>query len=198
MKVSDIFRSISNDKVSLIKKSGEIITDIAASVQSDNIFIEGSSLPIEEGDTFSRVLPSGLTEKYIVIDSVFFESIHRVPAHYQVKVEKQTSIKKPATESIVLNSYGHNARINYCSTDNSTNVVDSITENNVFEKLRETIEQQVTSEDKDALLSSVDQLEQTKGTSKYNAAYKSFMQSAKDWTQILTPYLAILVAYING
>lgn len=194
-----MFRAHAKDKVSLIKRSGEIISDISSMVQRNTIFIEDASLPIEEGDTISRDLPSGLTEKYIVIDRGFYEAVGGFPAHYQVKVEKQTGIKKQESNAIVFNASGPNARINYVSTDNSTNVVaETITENNVFEKLRETIEQQVTGEEKDAILSSVDQLEQTKGTSKYNSAYKTFMQTAKDWTQILTPYLAILVAYIKG
>lgn len=199
MKKGDIFRSISNDKVSLIKKNGDVIKDIAASVQRNIIFIEDASLPIEESDTISRDLPSGLTEKYIVIDRGFYEAVSGFPAHYQVKVEKQTGIKKQESNSIVFNASGPNSRINYGSTDNSTNVVaESINENNVFEKLRETIEQQVTSEDKNAILNSVDQLEQTKGTSKYISAYQTFIQTAKDWMTIIGPFIPMLTTGLQG
>ncbi|WP_142061498.1 hypothetical protein [Brevibacillus sp. AG162] len=57
------------------------------------IFIEDSKLPVEEGDYLICTLPSGLEEKYLVLDRGYFESFASEPAHYQVKVKKLSSIE---------------------------------------------------------------------------------------------------------
>jgi hypothetical protein len=187
------------EEVDLIRMNGEVHRNIKATMWGNTIHLKDTLLFIEEGDTIQRVLPNGMQEKYTIINVVYNQSYKSAPASYRLEVEKQTKLQKPAVESIVFNSSGHNTRININSTDNSTNVVaESITENNVFQKLREAIEQQVTSEEKEVILSSVDQLEQTKGTSKYVSAYQSFIQTAKDWMTIIGPFIPMLTPGLQG
>jgi len=63
------------------------IPEIAAFVQSEIIFINDASLPIEEGDEIERILPNGLIEIYVVKIGVISQN---PPHHYQVKAIKKT------------------------------------------------------------------------------------------------------------
>jgi hypothetical protein len=79
------------DTVTLIKKDGTQFDGIKASVQTKKIFINDASLPIEEGDNITRILPSGLTEVYLVLDRGFYDKQMGSSAHYQVQVSKVTT-----------------------------------------------------------------------------------------------------------
>lgn len=57
-----IFKNFNNENITLDKATGERHEDIKASVQSDIIFIDDVSLPIEESDIIIRKLPNGLVE----------------------------------------------------------------------------------------------------------------------------------------
>jgi hypothetical protein len=186
-----------NDKVILIKSDGRKYTDISASVQKDVIFIDDYSLPIEEEDKILRELPSGLTETYNVIDRGYYEAFHSIPAHYEVKVEKETSNKKQSSEIISYNVVGNNSRININSNDNSLNLsTESLNEDNVFEKLRETINIKLNDKQKEDVFLSINELEQTKGSDKYATAYKSFIQKTKDWVEIVSPFIPLLSNFL--
>jgi hypothetical protein len=80
------------DTVNLVKPNGDRIEDIAANVQPSMIFIWDGSLPIEEGDKITRVLPNGLPESYLVLDRGFYAKRGSFPDHYQIKVRKESSI----------------------------------------------------------------------------------------------------------
>lgn len=57
------------------------------------IFVDDASISIEDGDIFERTLPSGIKERYLVTDNGFFSGSVGIPAHYQVKAEKISTIK---------------------------------------------------------------------------------------------------------
>src|SRR2546422_9462054 len=54
-------RDFLNDRVTLIKKDGRRFDNLPASVQSDNILTNDPKIPIEDGDSFERQTPSGIT-----------------------------------------------------------------------------------------------------------------------------------------
>ncbi|MGY2440263.1 hypothetical protein [Pseudomonas sp. SDO52101_S400] len=118
------FSDFMTDTITVRKSTGEIITDLKASVQSNNIFLDRSDILIEPGDLIERRMSNGGVESFDVIDPGFHEPFHGIDAHYQMKVKKlglpeaQQRIK-----SITYNITGHNARINHDSFDNSTNSV---------------------------------------------------------------------------
>lgn len=82
-----------NDTVKLVKADGVQIENIKARVQPDMILIDDASLPIEEGDKIFRNLSNGLSESYLVLDRGFNERVHNIPAHYQIKVRKESAIE---------------------------------------------------------------------------------------------------------
>jgi hypothetical protein len=121
------FHSLLRDKVTLVKKNGTILkSDIPAGVTTGQITTFVTDLPIEVGDHFLRQLPNGLVEDYIVHDPGYHSGIAgAIEPHYQVKVRRSDAPAGPP-QTIIANFHGPNSRMNVHSTDNSINVVSSI------------------------------------------------------------------------
>lgn len=116
--------SLLKDNVSLLKKNGDRVDNISASVQSKKIFIQRSDILIETGDLIQRKMSNGGEETYEVIDPGFHESHGPIAAGYQMTHKKLGLPEaEKAVETITYNIIGPNARVNNHSTDNSTNVV---------------------------------------------------------------------------
>ena len=112
--------SFPREKVKLIKRNSVVIEDIDAVVQSDLIVIDDTSIDIEEGDTIERVLPTGKSEYYLVLDRGYFSAFGHFPAHYQLSVRKQSSIDSEKSEKVINNyNIGTAEKVNINSTDNS-------------------------------------------------------------------------------
>jgi len=121
--MSDIDR-LMRDKVSLLKKTGEQIENIKASVQRKKIFINRSDIMIESGDLIQRKMSNGGEETFEVIDPGFHEKFHAISAHYQMDVRKLGIPEaERAIQNITYNITGNNVRIYKNSTDNSVNIV---------------------------------------------------------------------------
>ncbi len=116
--------SLLKDNVSLLKKNGERVDNISASVQSKKIFIQRSDILIETGDLIQRKMSNGGEETYEVIDPGFHERHGSIAAGYQMTHKKLGLPEaEKAVQNITYNISGPNARVNNHSTDNSTNVV---------------------------------------------------------------------------
>ena len=187
------FKALMTDTVSLIKRDGRRFEDIKASVQRNKIFIDNASIPVEEGDTYERILPSGIVERYTVLDAGYQEGIGGIKAHYQSDVLKETKIvpQRQATQ-VVYNLIGPNARVNIQSVDTSTNLVE-IEPSELFEKLRAVIKHSITDEKVSAQLSEkVDELQQAQGTKTFVTKYQEFMALAANHITILAPFIPAL------
>lgn len=77
-----------NDTVSVIKKDGKRFDEVKAIVQGNIIFIEDPKFIIELGDLVDRKLSNGGDETYEVLDPIFSEKFHGMPASYNLKVKK--------------------------------------------------------------------------------------------------------------
>lgn len=118
------FSDMLNDNVTLLKKNGDRVEGIKASVQSKKIFINRSDILIETGDLIQRKMSNGGEETYEVIDPGFHESFGSIEAHYQMAHRKLGLPEaKAAVQSITYHISGPNARVNNHSTDNSVNTV---------------------------------------------------------------------------
>ncbi len=93
------FDDFMTDRVTLIKRSGERVPDIPASVQRNKIFVNDSSLLIEPGDLLERVASNGLRETYEAVDPAFHEEFHGIAAHYQITVRR--AVDTPARPAAV-------------------------------------------------------------------------------------------------
>ena len=96
-------RNLMNDTISLVKKDGRRFDNIISNVQSEKIFTDDTTLPIEEGDKFIRELPNGQVEDYLILDTGFMKGQRLIPDHYQVKVRQETAIQDESTT--LVNQY---------------------------------------------------------------------------------------------
>lgn len=120
------FNDLMTDTVNLLKKDGEVISNISSSVQKNKIFIQRSDILIETGDLIQRSMSNGAEETYKVIDPGFHEKFHSIPAGYQIDVIKLGLPEaKAAVQHITYNVSGVNNRFNQNSIDNSVNIVNS-------------------------------------------------------------------------
>jgi len=134
------FSELMNDTVSLIKKSGEEVKDIQASVQSNKIFIDKSDILIEIGDLIQRKMSNGAEETYKVIDPKFHEEFFDIPAGYEIICKK---LGVPEAKQAIQNITYQNIHIagdnnGMAISGNQNNIVNSEFEMN-FNKLIQTI-----------------------------------------------------------
>jgi hypothetical protein len=116
--------SLLKDTITLLKKNGERVEGIKASVQSKKIFIQRSDILIETGDLIQRKMSNGGEETYEVVDPGFHERYGGIPAGYQMTHRKLGLPEaEKAVQNITYHISGANARVNNHSVDNSTNVV---------------------------------------------------------------------------
>lgn len=83
-----MFNGFPKENVILHKLNGKVISDIKAIVEPKQFFIEDSSLNIEEGDFFERILPNGSHEYYRVEERGFYTGMGGIKSHYQTSVSK--------------------------------------------------------------------------------------------------------------
>ena len=117
------FQDIMKDKVKIIKANGNEFGPVKANVQSNGIYLMSSEFLIEPNDSILRMMSNGGTETFKVIDPGFRESSGPIPAHYQMKVEKNNLPSTNKSHLHQINTfYGANSRVNNNSIDNSLNV----------------------------------------------------------------------------
>ena len=183
-------RSLLTDRVRLLKANGEIMEEIPASVQPPRVFIDDSSLLIEEGDRIERIASNGLRDMYVVEDPGFKETFGGIKAHYQIRVRKEGQPQRDKGSYNVSVS-GPNARVNIGSTDNSTNVA-SGRDLAVFDEIRSTVERELDTDSAASLLVELDALEQMVGSPEFAERYKAFISAAADHMALLAPFLPAL------
>ena len=75
-----------NQTLKLKRKNGDIFDSVEASVQK-KIYINDIKLPIEKGDHFEYVLPSGLTQN-LLVTKVNLYDVGSSLDHYEIEFEK--------------------------------------------------------------------------------------------------------------
>ena len=102
------FKNTLNDRVRVMRFSGEEHADIPASVQKNKIFIQQSDILIETGDFVERKMSNGDIELYEVIDPGFHEGLGSIPAGYQMIVKKSDGKKEP---KLAASQSGNNPKV---------------------------------------------------------------------------------------
>lgn len=74
-------------KLKLIRKNGQVIEDVHASVQ-EVIYINDVKLPVEEGDIFEYKLPSGFKQR-VLVTKVTLYSMNSPLDHYEIEYVKE-------------------------------------------------------------------------------------------------------------
>lgn len=96
-------RSFPTEKVSLHKLNGQVVNDIEALVDENEIHIDDTSIVIEDGDYIVRALSNGSSDYYRVTDRGFFKGDNLAfPDHYQSKVMKasQSEMEKAISNNV--------------------------------------------------------------------------------------------------
>ena len=193
-----MLKALMNDRVTLVKQTGQRFENLRASVQSGLIFTDDVEVPVEDGDTFERTLPSGVKESFDVLDAGFQQGLHSIPAHYQSKVQKGTAKARGKTSSqhTVYNLIGPNARVNIHSADSSTNVV-NVEATVLFDNLRGAIETAIADvELRETLMRCVGAMEAAAGTRTFADRYKDFIALAADHISVFGRFLPALTQFL--
>lgn len=164
-----------NDKISLIRSNGERVDDIPASVQGNEIFIDDITLKMEEGDKLTRTLPNGIEETYLILNLEYYLGFM---GHVEIDVRKETQIDlhKPSHQEFHI--HGNNSQMNINSLNSSLNSI-NITPSELFERLKDIVDEQITdSNAKSELLSQVQELEEAGDKKSFSERYTNFIASA--------------------
>ena len=185
------------DTIKILRSNGEVIENIKAGIQAKMILVSNTKVPIQSGDTITRELPSGIEERFLVVDLGYSAGMGGIKAHYQIKYEKEGMAKKEiAPSTIIYNVTGENSRVNVNSNDNSTNQVNNAPEE-LFETIREVLSKEIKSADeREKLIHLTNQLESAQGTTSFIEKYKNFMSSASDHMSVLSPFLPALASLL--
>jgi hypothetical protein len=187
-----VFHEMLNDKVNLVRQNGERADGIKAAVSSKSIVIDDAHLVIEEGDKIERPLANGRVEMYVVLDAGYHNAFHGIPAHYQLKVRKESSLVPDSRGSTVYNLHGAHSRVNIHSHDESLNVAVA-GDAQVFQSVREAIEQaQLPTDVTTELLEGLRALQEAVGRPTYLERYQAFITSAANHMTVLAPFIPAL------
>ncbi len=187
------------EKVEVRQQNGTQYVAVDAVVSSSIIDIEDTTIPLEEGDQIIRTLPNGRSEVYTVLDVGYQDEFAGLKAHYQAKVQKQTTVPKSQLSNVTYNINGHNARLNMNSNDYSINTINQVNETNVFEELRRITKEHITDEDKkEQILQVAEEMENEKGNaSKFIKVYQKFMQLTKESIDTFGPVISELTKFLG-
>lgn len=181
------------EKLKLKKMSGEIIDNIEALVEPNKIFVDDSSVVIEEGDFFERTLTNGAIENYEVLDRGFYKGTHGIPDHYQVSVRKTTV--RTYDSGVTYNFSNNSGKVNINSKDNSTNIKITLSEQD--KALFDVIESLTVSLDnQEELLEAIHKMKEDVGTSRFPEKYNAFIQSAANHMTLFAPFIPALTKFL--
>lgn len=183
------------EKVSIIKRDMRVIENVEALVDRKKIFVDDSSLNIEEGDIIERVLPSGVKEQFRVIDRGFYKGAHGIPDHYQIQVERVSDYIKFSQGQVINEYHIDNAeKVNIHSTDNSTTV--NINANDI--SLMETLKKLANGlENEQEIVKSVEDMKMNIGKKSFAEKYNAFIQSVANHMTIFAPFIPALSALLT-
>ncbi|MBL0937627.1 MAG: hypothetical protein IBJ03_01965 [Gemmatimonadaceae bacterium] len=191
------FSGMMNDIVALVKQDGTVFPNIKSVVSGSSIVFDDVQIPLEEGDHLERKLPNGLKETYVVLDRGYYDKFHGIPAHYQAKVRKLTTIEVERIMRPGISIHGDNSRVNINSTDRSSNLV--LNGSDVFEKLSQAIRERVAAEsERDSLLVAIEGMRSSNQQDEFLAHYQRFIASAANHMTIIGPFLPALAKFFGG
>ena len=195
----DMLRQFMKDKLCLHKADGRVIENILALVSGKgSLLIEDVRLPIEIGDKFTRKLPSGLVDEFIVDDPGYHEKFDPIAAHYQVKVHRAGTQGSAGYRGTTYNVSGSNARLNINSHDHSTNTI-AFGDAQVFADLRKVLtESSIADGERAKLFAAIEAMANARGTTSFLDRYKDFTAMAANHMTIIAPFIPALTALLTG
>lgn len=112
--------------------------------------------------------------------------------------QKESALIRKGSVINVFSISGDNARVYIKSQDRSVNV-NSLAPAEVFDELRNIVSEEVRDlKERSILLSKINELEETKGTTSFVQKYSEFISLAADHLTLLTPILPALTQWLGG
>jgi hypothetical protein len=194
-----MFEHYNKENVKIVKKDGVIIENVEIIYTPQDIFILDTLIQIEDGDTIERILPSKLKEKYLAIDVIFNHETDGIPAHYQIKIQKQNSTEKSTVSNPITNIYNFNdntGKVNINSDDKSITNINTTNDTNViFDSLVEIIKLQI--ENNSELLNLIEEMKTHMGKNTFKDKYIDFIGKAADHMNIIAPFVPALTTLLK-
>lgn len=191
-----MFDSFPKSKFDIVSSSGVLRGQIDAIVTGKEIIVPDENVMIKAGDEMRRQLPNGADETYEVVDPKFVQETFGIPGHFQVEVQKKGLFPHRSGGNYTISVNGPNSRVNIGSTDNSTNVnVDQSVISKVRQAVRDSVED---NQEREALLTALDEMETAKDASSLGAAYQKLIASASNHMTVIAPFLPALGQMFGG
>lgn len=190
-------RDLLTDKVSLIRKNGDIVDNIFASVQGRKVFMDDMNLKMEEGDKLIRIHPNGTEETYLILNLKYL--LFGDLSHIEIDVKKDTQIDLLKPQE--LHIYSSNSQIIINSPNSNLNAL-NIAQGDLFERLRQVVDKNITDDNniKAELLRQVEELEKAQGDESFSERYNRFIASAANHATLwgaLSPFISPLLEIMH-
>jgi hypothetical protein len=196
LEVSLMFSTFPQSDIDIVAPDGTIRARTKAILDSKLATIPDPSILIEAGDEIRRSIPSGAEEAFEVVDPVYHEDFHGIPAHYQVKIKRKGQFPQGKGGNYNFYVSGTNARVNFQSQDYSTNIVAN---HKVFGELREAIHSGITDvTERQKLTALTEELEQNvDNRGAFTRSYQNFITSAANHMTLVAPFLPALTGFLT-
>jgi hypothetical protein len=191
-----MFNHFPQSEVTIVAPDGTVRSAEKGILDSKQVTIQNVKAIINVGDEIRRKLPNGTEEAFEVVDPVYHERFHAIPAHYQVKIRRKGTFPAGTGGHFTFHLNGPNARVNFASHDQSQNITAG---NDAFVKLKGRIESALPdSEERSCLLTLVDDMEKSTGDKPaFTSAYQRFIASAANHMTIIAPFLPTITNLLS-
>jgi len=190
----DLLSDYPSENIRIIKQDGSKIDNVDVLFESHEIICPDTSIVVEEGDYIERDLPTGKTERYLVVDVDFRKAEWEFPARYSIKIEKSTAYRS-AKKATTINEYHitNAEKVNIQSTDNS--ITYNITANDV--SLMDTLRNLAHGlENEQEVVKNISSMQESIGKKNFAEKYNAFIQSVANHMTIFAPFIPALTAFL--
>jgi hypothetical protein len=189
------WKMIKPDAIDIVAPDGSVRCTVQGYYGGTHFFVDDMKVDVREGDEIRRMLPNGRQEAFIVQDPKYYGRGLVGPAHYQVRVGRSKVFDRQTGGNYNIHVSGANSRVNFQSTDQSTN---TIVGDNLFHEVRKALDDGVPHAEQRAYLKGLlDEMETAPDKKRFTTSYQSLIASAADHITILTPFLTPLAELVQ-
>lgn len=191
-----MFDHFPQSDIEIVAPDGTVRQRTKALIDSKQITIPDSAALVMVGDEIRRKIPNGTEEAFEVVESMFREAFHGIPARHLIKFRRKGTFPKGTGGNYTFHVTGPNARVNFHSTDNSANSVGS---SPIFGEMKRAVtESAINNAEKERLRQVISTMEsRLSDPDGYRAAYQDFMVTAAAHMTVVAPFLPALAKLLS-
>ena len=191
-----MFNAFPQSEVDIVAPDGTVRQKTKALIDSKQITIPDPTALVMVGDEIRRKIPNGTEEAFEVVESMYYEDFHGIPAHHQIKFRRRGTFPKGTGGNYTIHVTGPNSRVNLHSTDNSTN---NVSTSPIFGEMAKAItESAIDDAEKDRLRQVISTMEaKLNDRDGYRTAYQDFMVAAATHITVVAPFLPALTKLLG-